>query len=268
MKRKSFITLIPILGIALLFVAGGTSLEAQSKQEEKALQKFIEIHEDMGKGGWLGVKIAEYSIEKGGEESREGVKIVEVFEDSAASRAGLREGDIIVKIDGKAVDGVQEVVEEIRANEPGEKIKIIILRNGKEKKRYAVLGERPEDMDVAEHKIIIKGGDPEQFVWMAKQLHGKPRLGVELTELNDQLREYFKVEKGLGVLVRRVIEDTPAEKAGLKAGDVILSINGEEVKSSSDLIEALADIEKDDVALIELARDGAIMNFSIGVGPR
>jgi C-terminal processing protease CtpA/Prc len=85
------------------------------------------------------------------------------------------------------------------------------------------------------------------FTWMSG-FHG--RLGAEISDMTEELRKYFGAPPNVGVLVSKVEADTPAAKAGLKAGDVITEINGKKVEDPSDIIEAVAD--KDAGAQIKL----------------
>ncbi len=81
-------------------------------------------------------------------------------------------------------------------------------------------------------------------------------LGVNIDDLNPQLGDYFGVEDGDGVLVTAVVEDGPAAKAGLKAGDVIVKVGGDEVEDTGDLHETLAGTEADQKVKIEYLRKG------------
>jgi len=74
-------------------------------------------------------------------------------------------------------------------------------------------------------------------------ISGKPRLGIDAEDLTGQLGNFFGVPEGEGILVRNVNSDSPAEKAGLKAGDVITSFNGERIRTAGELREKLASVE-------------------------
>jgi hypothetical protein len=87
-------------------------------------------------------------------------------------------------------------------------------------------------------------------------IFGGPRLGVQVQELNEDLAPYFKVEPKSGVLILEVREDSPAEKAGLKAGDVITKVDKETVADPQELIEAMKDYEEGEAVTIEYVRQG------------
>jgi serine protease Do len=240
-------------------------------------EKVVKVTKNMKNAGngWLGVMLSQ-SVEVKEEDGAKkkvdsGVEIIDVFEDSAAEKAGLAKGDIIVMIDAEEVKEVGEAVKLIGAKNAGDSVVLIVSRDGSDMKLTAVLGERPEkdtfiykDLEGMELEKLqelkelgkLKGLKDMEFIWQAG---GKPRLGVELIELSDQLRDYFKVEEGRGVLISKVIEDTPANRADLKAGDVILSINRTDVDSVSKIKKALGEIEKDGIAEVEVMRDGRVL---------
>jgi C-terminal processing protease CtpA/Prc len=91
------------------------------------------------------------------------------------------------------------------------------------------------------------------FDWMPRMTSPRARLGVQLNELTPQLAEYFGVKDG-GVLITGITKDSAAEKAGLKAGDVITSVNGDRVRHADDLVDELGDAGDGEVT-IGIVRD-------------
>jgi len=253
MKKHSLLVKSFILVIGLTLVTGGMVLKA-GENEEKIIK--IKRFKENANHGWLGVTLSQTKKveEEDGvkQESNSGVTILSVFEDSAAEKAGLQKGDIIAKINGTEVGDVGEAVEMIGKYMPGDSVKIGILRDGAENEVVAVLGERPEKTEI----FINQEMKGDHMIWHSS---GKPRLGVELTELSDQLRDYFRVDADRGILVSRVIEETPAEKAGIKAGDVIIALNGKHVKSACEIKKILAGVEKGEVVQVEVMRDGGLI---------
>ncbi len=209
--------------------------------------------------GYLGIYLQQ--LDDGTRESLkfkgDGVLVDDVVDHSPADEAGLEEGDIIIKFEDKAVKDVDELREIIAASKEGEKVALVVFRVGKEIKLTAELGEAE---DVSKEIIIkrgmgrpgmmkMKGGcccDGECNVW----------LGLEVQRLSDQLAEYFKVKDGEGVLVATVVKDAPAEKAGIKAGDVIIKIGDEEIENRADLREAICGKKAGDEVGVTLLRDG------------
>ena len=87
-------------------------------------------------------------------------------------------------------------------------------------------------------------------------------LGVHIQNISDQLAEYFKIKDGKGVLVTDVEEDSPAEKAGLKAGDIITKINDEEVSTTSELSKAVRSYDPETTVAVSVLRDGKKKEFN------
>ena len=110
------------------------------------------------------------------------------------------------------------------------------------------------DNDAIRKIMKIKGGDAKFF--------GGPRayLGIEMEVLNEQLAEYFG---GEGVLVKKVIDDSPAAEVGLKAGDVIVSLGGEDIDDAEDVYEFMGEHEKGDEVEIKVLRKGKDKSFKV-----
>ncbi len=206
-------------------------------------------------GAWLGVALSD----SGGR-----VRVVEVSEDSPAEAAGLRDGDVIIEIGGKEIDGSEDVVSMIRGRKPGDQVEIKVRRDGEEMTKSAKLAERA---DRPEKHIMIERmageGGPEHFEFAFGGTGSY--LGVELTPLTSGLRKYFNAPDGKGVLVGDVIKDSPADKAGLVAGDVIIEVNGKPVSGPGDLVRALRDVEPGDRADLRIVRDKSQMSVSATV---
>lgn len=199
--------------------------------------------------GWLGVYIQELTpslreaLKLG---DRKGLVITEVVEDSPADEAGLREEDVILEFDGKKVEKVREFTRLVRRTPPGTRVKLLIFRDGKEKEIEVEIGKsRKRDVDV----LVL--GDK------GLRIHfGYPRLGVRVHDLNADLADYFHVKEYEGVLILDVQEDSPAEDADLKPGDVITKIDDEKINDVEDLKETLEDYDEGDVVTVEIVRKG------------
>jgi membrane-associated protease RseP (regulator of RpoE activity) len=109
---------------------------------------------------------------------------------------------------------------------------------------------------VRDGKVIT---DPVELRGFDSVLFGGPRafLGVSLTNLSPELREHFGAPKDAGVIVESIQKDSPAEKAGVRVGDIVLSVDGDDVASSSDLRKALVEKKDGDSVRIEVLRGRA-----------
>jgi serine protease Do len=201
-----------------------------------------------------------------------GVLVQSVETNSAADRAGVRRGDVLVRYAGTTISTPGDLGRLVRADEPGKRVPVSVWRDGREIALQVTVGARSTSESSAprERTRVYRtpeGGDDDDhaFEWdemphpgdMARYfdvLTVRPRLGVEIQDLNADLGAYFEVPDGRGVLVTRVVEDTPASRAGVKAGDVILEIGGDRVGDTSDLRRELAETEPGPVRVTVMRR--------------
>lgn len=186
-----------------------------------------------------------------------GVLVSGVEDDSPAQKAGLEDGDVIVEFDGKAVDSPNDLRDLVGEREPGARVSLVVIRDGERKTLEIELGERPEGWSVFDFggkgdRWHFRDGPENSFA----MFFGGPRLGVEATELNDDLAGYFDTKPGDGILVIGVRDGSVAEKAGVKSGDVIQKVGDEKVATVDDLRESLSDYEEGDQFAISVLRKG------------
>lgn len=204
---------------------------------------------EKSKKGWLGVRIEEITPSLRDElklGDRFGLLVVDVVNYSPADDAGLREDDVIIKYDDRDVEKADEFSKMVRKTEPGTAVKLLIVRDGAEKEIEVTIERRK----IERHKTFGWRGEDFEVIL------SRPQLGVRVHELNEDLAEYFQVEKNAGVLVSEVIADGPAEDAGLKAGDVITKIDDEDIADPDELIDVLNDYEDGDTVTVEFVRKG------------
>jgi len=187
-----------------------------------------------------------------------GVLLSDVTDGSPADRAGLRRGDIVTSYRGRPVSSSTELTERVRADKSGDRAAFTVWRDGKPMTVTVTLGSRadmPEesmrDRDNDNDNDNDHGGDGRyyRYHYSMPNLRGLdmmgmgsgPRLGVDIQDLDDDLGGYFSRPSGKGVLVTHVLDDTPAKKAGLHSGDVIIELDGKTVDDAQDLRSALAD---------------------------
>ena len=234
------------------------------------------------KNGYLGVDVREDTKSDEG-----GAYVNHVVEDSPADKGGMKDGDVIVGFDGDVVRGPAKLTQKIHATKPGDKVVIDVRRDGRSQKITVEMGKRPEawrmywkgddfnpmtDEQVKALRESLKGLEnigPEieksfkgnKFKFYSPRGNGyayvfgrKPLLGVELVSTTPELREAMGARKDAGVLIGKVIEDSAAEKAGVKAGDLILSVDGSAVADAGDLGDELEERAGKTVDL-EIVRD-------------
>lgn len=230
--------------LAFVVIAGGLLFVA--RRDGTAMEKT--------KKGWLGVSVQELTPSlreamKVG--NRAGLLITNVVEGSPADEANLREEDVLLAFDGKTVEKAGEFTELVRNTPPDKKVKVKILRRSEERELEVTIGARKSESAARTFSWSGSGHSPDAMVW-----NNRPRLGVQVQELNKDLAPYFKVEEKGGVLVLSVGKESPAEKVGLKAGDVITRVGDEKITDADDLITVLRDYEEGDKVSIEYVRQG------------
>ena len=213
-----------------------------------------------GRNSWLGVALADPSAQTG-KSQRAGAQIRDVFPDGPAAKAGLRPGDLIVGFNGRKVTGVEDLHAALASATANQTATVAILRNG-QPQSLQVRIEQPPPQVLSMHimpplppippvhippihipEIHIPPMPPmppnvENFMGMSA--HGSMSLGMSVETMPDQLASYFGVKPGEhAVLVRSVGADTPAQKAGLHAGDVILRLGAHPVHTVGEFWESL-----------------------------
>jgi S1-C subfamily serine protease len=215
---------------------------------------------DDAKKGYLGVFMQELDedVREGLDlKVKSGVLISGVEKGSPAEEAGVEDGDVIVEFDGKKVGDPDALRDLVADTEPGQEVRIKVVRNGKKKTLDVVVGEWPDDEDwFSIGDLRFDRGDWSHVDNIVQAFSPKPRLGVEVAELNDDLAPYFKTEAGGGVLVLKINEESVAEEAGIKSGDVIQKVGEEPVTTVEELRESLEDYEEGDEVPIVVLRKG------------
>ncbi len=235
----------------------------------------------LDEGNYLGVRVEELTRENvttyGLSGEPRGVGVTQVLKSSPAERAGLRERDVIVRFDGEPVTSVRKLNRLIAESSPDHTARVTVLRGGSEQEVSAKLARRERmapavagqlfgGIDLAEAQRFGEEWAKNSEEWKLKNdelgrkleelgrdgsgvfvLGSSRRIGVSTTTLGKQLADYFGVSHG--VLVSSVESGSPADKAGLKAGDVVTEVDGKEVDDASDLVRALGAKEEGDVSL-------------------
>ncbi|MBP7868286.1 MAG: PDZ domain-containing protein [Acidobacteria bacterium] len=251
----------------------------------------VKMQRETGGAGWLGVQIRELKADEMAgmtEPDQPGVAIVKVMEDSPALKAGLKDGDIVTHYAGIPVLGVAHFRGLVSQTAPGRTVRLDVVRDTGKTTLKAQIGEGEapkaarrfffpmpgaEAPDVEIPGLEWYGDDEDAFaprhrgqgpgadrdVRIFRYREGSPRLGVEVEPLNDQLAAFFGATDG-GLLVKSVQPGSSAEKAGLKAGDVIVSVDGVKTADAGDIRDALAKAEGKEAA-VKVVRNGKTLDL-------
>jgi serine protease Do len=220
-------------------------------------------------GTYLGVNLAEIDANRAKElklKEDYGVEITRVEENSPAEKAGIKAGDVVLEYNGQRVEGMEQFGRMVRETPPGREVKLTISRNGATQTLTAVLGSRRSRFSVNIPPIDLPTFPPmPDFPRIISGMRSA-MLGVEAEALGDQLAGYFGVKEG--VLVRAVLDNTPAQKAGMKAGDVITKVDGMTVTAPSELSSAVRSASSKKTYAIELMRDRKPVTVTVTVEDR
>jgi len=266
--------------------------KAQEDAQEKVQQSQDKIQENIDRvfsmspgivvssideGGWLGVEIAEVTAEKAKDlklSAVRGVIVDGVEPDSPAAKAGIKEKDVITQYDGQPVEGAVQFRRLIRETPPGRSITLEISRGGSLQNITVELGDRT-DVYVRKMKGKMRdfGGaysfsmpNVEELPDMPEVMDPRtPVLGINAEDLTSQLGSYFGAPNNAGVLVREVRPGTPADKAGLKAGDVITKVEGKEVRNLADLRAQLREKSNQASANMSVLRKGSEIAVAVPI---
>lgn len=271
-----------LAGLSAVAVGAG---DLASRGSSRTIVRVSGDDEDEGptRRGYLGVSVQR--LRKSLREAFDmpsdlrGLVVTNVHDDTPADDAGLRNRDVILKLNGRPMEDEDEFTEAIRAIEPGREATLEVWRDGETRNVTFTAAKRPRtwnfswDSDDGEApRILAIPGTPRvppvppvPDAPMAPGLHhlrglgrfeSGGRLGVEIRDLNADIADYFGVKGDDGALVWKVNEDSPAEEAGLKAGDVIVEVEGEAVRDTDDLREILAGHDPGETVAVAYVRRG------------
>jgi len=294
LRKLSALILISMTGCAAAYAQQTPS--APKEPTEKRTQRMVLAAPFQR--SYMGVQtqdITKENFSKFGLSTVRGVGIEKVVDKSPAAQSGLQTNDVIVRFEGEEVTSVLKLTRLISEVAPDHTAKVTILRGGAEREINVTLGKsklpqfqtgnfRFEDLPtlsgtpdfprtpMPQTRVLPPAaGDTESnvFIWRGG---ANRQIGVGTAPLTKQLGDFFGVAEGKGLLINNVRENSAAAKAGLKAGDVIVEIEGKEVKGMTDLIRALNEKKEGDVSLTvvrdrnrqtarvtpEISKDGAM----------
>jgi len=274
--------LAPVVLAGSLFAQPVTGLEPRDPPALWLLESQAAPGMFRGDRSFLGVGVVEVTAQRAKElklKEERGVEITRVEENSPAAKAGLKVGDVVLEYNGQKVEGTEQFIRLVRETPVGRQVKLLVSRDGVTQTVTVTMGAR-----TFERLFTYPGANAENVQRQMEQLQRqleklrdlhlpempKPffgyrtsALGVVVEELEPQLAEYFGVKNG--VLVRAVMNHSPAEQAGLKAGDVIVKIDSQTVTNPRELAKAIDSARSQDATRLTIVRRGKEITLSVSL---
>lgn len=242
------------------FVTGGLAFAA-SGQHVIAVQD-VEALLGHSSQSYLGVACGDVDNDRAAAlklKEATGAEVINVDRDAPASKAGLRPHDVILQMNGQAIAGEEQLRRMLRETPAGRTVTFLISRDGQQQTVSVKLADRAtiEQNAWSQRMVVPAPDDDGDFVLEGPSGNGlgkgsgsgsgffgvfslgSPSVGVELDVLGSQLADYFGVKDGQGLLVKHVAENSPASRAGLKAGDVITKANGQTMATLGEWMKML-----------------------------
>lgn len=235
-----------LVGFTLLSFVGTDASSAGG--ETLSIVKDLSNHYLLRRSpGYLGVDVepvAPGSVSDLKLKNADGAEIVAVDHDAPAGKAGLRARDVILDLNGKPVGSASRLRHKLREMPPGRSISLVVSRDGALLNMSVQLCDRNKlqqqawsrhysvpapDSAGSSGSSVLKG--PGTSAFLGGSLAGSPQVGAYVYPVSAQLADYFGVSSGSGLLVASVEDQSPASRAGLKAGDVILKVDAVQMAS-------------------------------------
>jgi len=229
----------------------GIGLAIPSNMVTKVMNELIERGHVTR--GYLGVTIQNISPELAAAltlKSNQGVVVTDVIKGAPAEKAGLAKGDVITEYEGRAVTNVRQLRSMVATTPVGKEVQMAIVRDGKPMTLAVSIGE------LAGKEISPPASTDSKSI---------SRLGIEVRDITDSVRQQFNITARKGVLIAGVVPDGPADKAGIRPGAVILEANHIEVSEVAEFEEALDKIPRDKNVLLLL--QDRVMKYYVVVRP-
>lgn len=201
------------------------------------------LHDGSVKRGYLGVVIQSLTPELAqsfGSSVNKGILVAQVAEDSPASRAGLRQGDVITAYQGQEVTETSDFRNRVSFTTPGEKASLTLVRNGRQMQLDVQIGQLDEEPAKLAQANAVESTE----------------LGFSVQNISPTLAEQFNVDPSSGVVVTAVQSGSLADMAGISVGSVILEVNRQKVISVDDFQARVGDSRKSGKVLLLVSRDG------------
>ncbi len=202
--------------------------------------------------GWLGVSVQPLTAELAksfGVKDESGVLVADVIQGSPAEKAGLQSGDVILEFNGRAVTAPSDLQRAVGLSQPGNSVKVKVLRERSERTLEIRLGEAPEETEAA-----------------TAGARAKNLLGLDVKPITPEVARQLGLRAGEGVVVGAVESGGPAEANGVQAGDVIREVNRQKIRSLADFERATRGLKPGERVTLLLQRGASALYVAFSVG--
>jgi serine protease Do len=212
------------INVAIFSTTGGyqgIGFAIPSNNATRVISRLIEGKKILH--GWLGVTVQDLTDDLAryfGLPDKNGVLVVNVLKNSPAEKGGIKDSDVIKQFDNKAVNNVKELLSIVGKTDVGRKVKVVLLRDKKEMSLDLVIEEIPQGEDLEKQSVV----ESKTGTWR----------GLEVDDLKPESARQFNIKEKEAILVLGVEPNSPADEAGIIAGDVITEINRQKIKNVSD----------------------------------
>jgi serine protease Do len=198
-------------------------------------------------------------------EGTKGAVLQNVVPNGPGAKSGLQAGDIVVGLNGKPIESPSALTRGVSAVPPGQKATLTVLRDGKKRDIEVTVARRPDEDALARGQLIPddEDGQGEQS---QKRSGGSEKLGMRVAPLTPELARELGVEGDQGVVVAGVTPGGPADKAGMRRGDVVLELNRKPVGRVEDLVSEVQKLKAGETALLRVRRGQAAQFLALKVG--
>ena len=259
-------------GIGMVCLAAGLSAPALWSQTAQARNRRISVQ--AGGSSYLGIGVADITTERAKAlnlKEERGAEVTNVAADSPAAKAGIKEADIVLDYDGTAVHGIEQLTRLVHETPVGRQVKISVWRNGAAQTLTATIEARKGTVISSDgFPIVIPSfpSMPEIEIPRFQMTWQNPVLGIEGESLRseEQLADFFGVKEG--VLVKSVRKNSAAEKAGLKAGDVVVKVDDSTVATPQEITRALRALGSKKTFTVTVVRNKKEMPLTVTMEER
>jgi serine protease Do len=248
--------------IAGLFVTGATAYEPFEPDKQIVLAKTG--------GSFLGISVLEIDADRAKAltlKEERGVEITRVEDDSPAAKGGLKVGDVVLEYNGQRVESVAQFIRMVHETPAGREVKLAISRSGatqtvalKTAARKTMLGKDATVIEIPRIELpdIRMSDVPRAYMSWRSSV-----AGIEAESLDSQLAEYFGVKEG--VLVRSVVRGSAADKAGLRAGDVIVKVDDTRVTTPREIASGVRAAATRKTVQLQIVRERREQSLSLAI---